>query len=320
MLSLCTLLACLALVYAQTPAGGGIGFGVSNPKAHIHSADNPGANVNIPIFRFDLPGLPNEAAWEHNLLHVNGVGQRDYSVYSFGYNMSGANTTEPQFGYRTEIDYEPNTGQRWIEHYLTFIHNGTVIRPFGVVIDRGTDHVETMGMFTQKMYWADDHDHQAMMGVFGETNSSFTWGSTTNTATFLFDQNNYAPLRQRTSTGGSLPLPFIDSANILRVGDDAVGVHLRSNVGLNSAGPNSIARMWVQSDATNKAGILVTPTFAGTQTAPLIILRNAAGNDIFKVMPNGGFYLWDGSALQPVTIGDNNSGGEGYRVLRIPNN
>jgi len=170
-----------------------------------------------------------------------------------------------------------------------------------------------------KFIWTDDREHMVMMGIVGETNSNFTCGTPTNSTTFLFDHNDIAPISQRGASGGTLALPFYDSLNNLRVGEaPAHGIHLRSDVGLNSSGPNPIARMWIQSDAVGKVGLLLTPTFAGPQTAPLLVLRNAAGYDTFRVMADGTFYITDGTTLRAVSVGQPNSCGSA-RCLTVAN-
>lgn len=319
MLSLCTLLACLALVYAQTPAGGGIGFGVTTPQAYIHTSTVGSSGTTISVLRSDVPNF-SPGSWQQTILPVSGVGMRDYTIHSAGYNCDRSVTSEPSLCDMVEIDYQPSSNDRWIEQYRKFIGvDGTEIRQFGATFDRVTNRVVEAAWKSQKFIWTDDREHQVMLGIPGEFNSTFYWGTPTNSTTFLFDHNNISPLNQRSSTGGVLQLPFYDSANNLRVGESpANGIHLRSDVGLNSAGPNSVARMWIQSDATNKAALLLTPTFAGTQTSPMIETRNAAGYPTFRVMPNGGFYLWDGTTLQPVTVGGQNSCG-GARCLTVPN-
>lgn len=313
------LLTCAALVYSQTPTGGGIGFGVTAPQAHIHTSTNGTSGSTIPVFRSDVPNF-SAGSWQHTILPVSGVGMRDYTVYSQGYNCDRSVVTEPSLCDMVEIDYQPSANDRWIEQYRKFIGvDGTEIRQFGATFNRVTNRVVEAAWKSQKFIWTDDREHQVMLGLPGEFNSTFYWGTPTNGTTFVFDRNDWPVLQQRSSSGGVLSLPFYDSANFLRVGDGAAGIHLKSNVGLNSSGPNSITRMWVQSDAVNKIGLLITPTFAGTQTSPLLETRNADGHATFRVMADGTLMLRNGSTLHSVTIADDNSCGQGYRCLRIPN-
>lgn len=330
---------------------GKIGMNVPNPFAKLHSSDTGVSGTVIPIIRAEVPNF-SVASWQVNVLPVDGVGQRKYTVMKIGWNCDRSNPDEPSWCRVIESDYQPHDDERWMEIYDEYQGagpNGVVVRQNGATMDKVTDRVVDAVWRGSKLVWTDDRNNMLMLGHAGEFGSDLTWGSPTNRIQFKMDTNDIAVFQQRSSTGGFLSLPFYDSMNRLRVGDGASGVEIKTNLSLNTDGPNSAYRFYLQPASGSQTGMIIKPSYSG-QTAPYLTISAPSGHsyfnftsgghlqigggtsgadvDLYRSAANtlkvsgsleiGTLYLTDGSVKQ-VVVGAADSAGTGYKLLRVAN-
>lgn len=253
---------------------------------------------------------------------VNPGGLRRDTYCQFGYNPRAV-TDDMRLYFAIETRWNPGGTQVQNEVYLEYLSpsNGggaASIRPLGWTIREDIQSIQT-DMFTTtfKIYdWPGHPGADHPYADFAYPNLRIAEGN------LLINPDSRASIDNLNAILiRGLRAVEIDSSGLIQVGDSgaALGVLLRGNVGINSDGPNSQARLWLQSSAVGQANLLLDCTYAGTQTAPLLRARNAAGVPTFEIMPDGTLKVWDGADLNVVSIGAADSGGTGYRYLRIPN-
>jgi hypothetical protein len=252
---------------------------------------------------------------------VNPGGIRRDTYMQFGYNPRGL-ADQMRYYEAIETLWNPGSTQTQIENYWEYLdpNNGggaVSVRPFGFVIRRDIKYINTDFFTTGWRVWSWPNHVGDASPVVEMNYPAFVihYGD------LLINPNSYTSVDNLNAILiRNLRAIEIDSTGLVSVGDNgSTGMKLYGNIGINADGPNSIARMWLQSSAIGQINLLLTPTFAGTQTAPVFETRNSDGLATVRIMADGTLKVWDGADLNTVSFGAADSGGSGFRQMLIPN-
>lgn len=247
---------------------------------------------------------------------VNPGGLRRDTYCQFGYNPQGT-TDDLRLYWAIETRWNPGGTQVQDEVYLECISpsngGGAVsVRPLAWTIREDVQSVQT-DMFTSAFNIFDwpgnpgaDHPYADFTYPslrIAEGNLLINPDSRTSV-----DNENIIKIRGLNAIG-------INSGALIQVGDaSATGIQIHGDVGINTDGPNSVARLFLQSSAVGQQALRIIPTYAGTQTAAFIAIQSEDGSNLWQFSASGQLVSGPGASGGALDVGLLRSGTNKWKV------